>query len=140
VLLLEMFNPPENGGKPLISRLDVVRQTRGQLPFTMAAELKKVPFKPLWWPGVMRPAGKAVGRQGEVLHLRRHRPLATLLLAIMILRAVVAQTGGQGQLEARGDGLLRLFAGGKGAIREIRFKPGDKVPIPGCGDRHAHQR
>jgi hypothetical protein len=48
VLLVECFNPPEETG-PMIQRLEVVGKHAAPALYN-AAELKRIPFKFLWWP------------------------------------------------------------------------------------------
>jgi hypothetical protein len=49
-LLMEVFNPPEQT-EALVTRLDVVGKHAASALYN-AAELKRIPFKPLWWPVV----------------------------------------------------------------------------------------
>lgn len=49
-LMMELFNPPDQTD-PLIERLEVVGKHAAPALYN-AAELKRIPFKPLWWPVV----------------------------------------------------------------------------------------
>ncbi|MEO2091555.1 MAG: hypothetical protein ABGY75_19030, partial [Gemmataceae bacterium] len=49
-LMMEVFNPPDQTD-PLIERLEVVGKHAAPALYN-AAELKRIPFKPLWWPVV----------------------------------------------------------------------------------------
>ncbi|MGL4423651.1 MAG: hypothetical protein ACRCZF_23545, partial [Gemmataceae bacterium] len=48
VVLLECFNPPENTD-PILQRLEIVNKHAAPALYN-AAEMKKIPLKPLWWP------------------------------------------------------------------------------------------
>lgn len=120
VLLLEMFNPPENPD-PIISRLDVVGKHAASALYN-AAELKKVPFKPLWWP-VMR-LQEGLGGKAKFF-LYGGIALATLIILLMIFVPTALKMEAKGQLEPVETGYV--YAPHEGAIRQLRFKPGDKV-------------
>jgi len=49
-VLMEVFNPPEQT-EAIIQRLDVVGKHAAPALYN-AAEMKRIPFKPLWWPVV----------------------------------------------------------------------------------------
>lgn len=120
VLLLEMFNPPENPD-PIISRLDVVSKHAAPALYN-AAELKKVPFKPLWWP-VMR-LQEGLGGKAK-FWLYGGIAAAFLFLACMILVPYPMKTEAKGQIEPVDTAYV--FGSHEGVVRELRFRPGDKV-------------
>jgi hypothetical protein len=122
VLMLEMFNPPENA-EPIISRLDVVGKHAASALYN-AAELKKVPFKPLWWP-VMR-LQEGLGGKAKFF-LYGGLALATLLLLLMIFVPAPLKMEAKGQIEPVETGYV--YAPFEGSITELRFKPGDKVDV-----------
>jgi hypothetical protein len=120
VMMLEMFNPPENAD-PLVSRLEVVGKHAASALYN-AAELKKVPFKPLWWP-VMR-LQEGVGGKAKFF-LYGGIALAVLLMLMMIFVPAALKVDSKGQIEPVETSYV--YAPSEGVIRDIRFKPGDKV-------------
>lgn len=120
VLLLEMFNPPENV-EPIISRMEVVGKHAAPALYN-AAELKKVPFKPLWWP--MMRLQEGLGGKAK-FWLYSGIAAFTLLMLAMIFVPSPLKMAAKGQLEPVEIG--NVFAPHEGQVREFKFRPGDKV-------------
>ncbi len=74
-LLAEVFNPPDDTD-PLLQRLEVVGKHAASALYN-AAEMKRIPFKPLWWPVVKLQDG--LGGKGKLYTL-----LALLGIAILV--------------------------------------------------------
>jgi hypothetical protein len=120
VMLLEMFNPPENVD-PIVQRLDVVGKHAASALYN-AAELKKVPFKPLWWPVMQLQEG--VGGKAKFF-LYGGLALAAILLLLMIFMPAALKVEAKGLIEPVETAYV--YTTEEGHIREMRFKPGDKV-------------
>lgn len=120
VLLLEMFNPPENPD-PIISRLDVVSKHAAPALYN-ASELKRVPFKPLWWP-VMR-LQEGLGGKAK-FWLYGGLAAAFLFMLCMIFMPYPLKVEAKGQIEPIETAFV--FGPTDGVIREMRFSPGVQV-------------
>lgn len=120
IMMLEMFNPPENI-EPILSRMDVVGKHAAPALYN-AAELKRVPFKPLWWP-VMR-LQEGLGGKAK-FWLYSGLATAFILLMMMIFVPTPLKLDAKGQLEPVEMGFV--FANAEGVLRETKYRQGDKV-------------
>ncbi len=120
VLVLESFNPPENP-EPLIQRLEVVGKHAAPALYN-AAEMKRVPLKPLWWP--LAKLQEGVGGKA------RFFGLLGLLVATGLIAAMIAVPYPL-RMEAKGQMLpveiAQIFPPRTGVVREIRARPGDQI-------------
>ncbi len=120
VMLLEMFNPPENAD-PIISRMDVVGKHAAPALYN-AAELKKVPFKWLWWP-VMR-VQEGLGGKAKFFTYGG-LALATVLMLCMIFVPASLKVDSKGQLEPVVTGYV--YPPHEGQVRTLTRRQGDVV-------------
>ncbi|HET6574474.1 MAG TPA: hypothetical protein VFG68_12780 [Fimbriiglobus sp.] len=120
VMLLEIFNPPEQV-EPLIARMDVVGKHAAGALYN-AAEMKRVPFGFLW-----RPIMKV--QEGVGGKYRFYWGLG--IAALVLLAAAMVLIPYPLKLEAKGQFLPKqlsnVFAPYDGQVREILAKPGAKL-------------
>ncbi|MGL4421766.1 MAG: hypothetical protein ACRCZF_13950, partial [Gemmataceae bacterium] len=120
VVLLECFNPPENTD-PILQRLEIVNKHAAPALYN-AAEMKKIPLKPLWWP-VLKVQEGLGGRARFITILAIVGLLA--LTAAMILVPSPLKMEAKGQLEPVEIG--SIYAPAEGQLMQINFMPGDKI-------------
>lgn len=120
VLLMESFNPPEVT-EPLVQRLEVIGRHAASALYN-AAEMKKVPLKPLWWPVLKLQEG--LGGKARFFTIAGAALLAGLLAALVFIPNTL-------RMEAKGQLLPvdigQVYAPLEGVIREIKVRPGEHV-------------
>ena len=120
VLLVECFNPPEDTG-PMIQRLEVVGKHAAPALYN-AAELKRIPFKFLWWPVVKLQDGLG----GKTKFYTALGAAAAVLLAIAMVLVPYPH-----KMDAKGvfmpEQVKNVYAPHEGEILEILVKPGEMV-------------
>jgi hypothetical protein len=123
-MLVEVFNPPEQTDA-LLQRVDVVGKHAASALYN-AAELKRIPFKALWWPVVKLQDGLG----GKAKFYTLLGVLATLaLVAVMVFVPTPLKMDAKGQfLPAH---LVQVFPPAKGEVREVLVQPGKTDIKPG---------
>ena len=125
VLLMEVFNPPEQT-EALIQRLDVVGQHAASALYN-AAELKRIPFKPLWWPVVKLQDG--LGGKAKLYTILALIGIALLTLAMMFVPYPL-------KMDAKGSYMpvhvMHVFPGEEAQVEEIMLLPGQRDIKPGA--------
>ena len=125
VLLMEVFNPPEQT-EALIQRLDVVGQHAASALYN-AAELKRIPFKPLWWPVVKLQDG--LGGKAKLYTVLALIGIALLTLAMMFVPYPL-------KMDAKGSYMpvhvMHVFPGEEAQVEEIMLLPGQRDIKPGA--------
>jgi len=123
-ILMEMFDPPEATG-PLEQKLEVVAAHSATALYN-AAEMKRVPFKPLWWP-VMRVQQGLGGKARFWVYFT----LGMLLLLTLSLTLIQYPL----KLDAKGKlaplDRYYVFPKADGQVVEIKVIPGQEV-LPGA--------
>ena len=120
VLLVECFNPPEETG-PMIQRLDVVGKHAAPALYN-AAELKRIPFKFLWWPVVKLQDGLG----GKTKFYTALGAVGVVLLALaMVLIPYPHKMDAKGQFLP--EQVKQVYAPHDGEIIKILVKPGETV-------------
>jgi hypothetical protein len=128
VLVLESFNPPEQI-EPMIQRLEVVAKHAAPALYN-AAQMKRVPLKPLWWPIAKLQEG--VGGKARFIAITVG---IVLLVAIALLAAPASAPPIYGyplRMEAKGQLLpveiAKVYAPTEGQVKDIKVRPGDRIP------------
>jgi hypothetical protein len=120
ILVLESFNPPENP-EPLIQRMEVIGKHAAPALYN-AAEMRRIPLKPLWWP--LAKLQEGVGGKAKFWGI-------TALLLVAVLIGCLAAVPYPLRMEAKGQLLpveiAQIFPTRAGVVREIRVKPGEKI-------------
>ncbi len=120
VLVLELFNPPEQI-EAIVQRLDVVTKHAAPALYN-AAELKRIPLKPLWWP---------VAKLQEGVGGKRRFIAAAVLALVLVLATVMAVVPAPLRMEAKGQlqpvEIAKIYPPREAQVREVRVKPGDKI-------------
>lgn len=119
-LLLESFNPPENI-EPMIQRMEIVGKHAAPALYN-AAEMKSIPLKTIWWP--IKKVQDGLGGKARLITFLVVI-LATALSIAMVLVPYPLKMEAKGQLEPMEVG--QVFVPIEGQIRNINFRPGDKV-------------
>jgi len=124
-LLVEVFNPPEQTDA-LLQRVDVVGKHAASALYN-AAEMKRIPFKALWWPVVKLQDG--LGGKAK---------LYTLLgvLAAVVLIAVMVLWPAQLRMDAKGQFLpvdiVQVYSPyQRGTVDDVMVLPGQTGIKPG---------
>ena len=121
-LLMEVFNPPEQTD-PLLQRLDVVGKHAASALYN-AAEMKRIPFKPLWWPVVKLQDG--LGGKSKFYTL-------LTVLGILLLVGLMVLVPADLRLDAKGQYLpehvIQVYAPASGVVRDVLVQPG-QADIP----------
>jgi hypothetical protein len=120
VLVLEVFNPPENV-EPLIQRLEVVGKHAATALYN-AAEMKRVPLRWLWKPLLTLQDG--LGGRGRFYALGAGI-LLTLVLTALIAVPYPLRLDAKGQLSP--EEIAQIFPRAEGVVVDIRVRPGQKV-------------
>jgi hypothetical protein len=123
VLVMESFNPPEQV-EPLVQRLEVVGKHAAPALYN-AAEMKRVPFRFLWWPVLKVQEG--LGGKARFYTVGAVVLLA-VLLGTMTLVPYPLRMEAKGQMQPVEN--RKVYALREGVIRGILVKPGDKL-LPG---------
>ncbi|MCU0706081.1 MAG: hypothetical protein MUF18_19130 [Fimbriiglobus sp.] len=127
-LLVEVFNPPDQADA-LLQRVDVVGKHAASALYN-AAELKRIPFKPLWWPVVKLQDG--LGGKTKLYTLLG--VLAALaLIALMVFWPAPLKMDAKGQFMP--EHVVQVYSpAARGTVEEVmvtpgqlRIKPGDAV-------------
>lgn len=120
VLVLESFNPPENAD-PLIQRLEVIGKHAAPALYN-AAEMRRIPLKPLWWP--IAKVQEGVGGKAKFFTLLALALLVGLTAAMILVPYPL-------RMEAKGQLLpvevAQIFPPRTGVVKEIRAKPGATI-------------
>ncbi|MBM3982236.1 MAG: hypothetical protein FJ304_18615 [Planctomycetes bacterium] len=120
VLVMEMFNPPEQID-PVVQKLDVVTKHAAPALYN-AAELKRVPLKFLWWP---------IARLQEGLGGKRRFIAAALAVFLAVLVGVMVMVPANLRMEAKGQlqpvEIAKIFPPREGRVVDLRVKPGREV-------------
>ena len=120
VLLVECFNPPEDTG-PMIQRLEVVGKHAAPALYN-AAELKRIPFKVLWWPVVKLQDGLG----GKTKFYTALGAAAVVLLAVAMVLVPYPH-----KMDAKGvfmpEQVKHVYAPHEGEVIAILVKPGETV-------------
>ena len=120
ILLVEWFNPPEETG-PMIQRLEVVGKHAAPALYN-AAELKRIPFKFLWWPVVKIQDGLG----GKTKFYTALGATAVVLLALaMVLIPYPHKMDAKGQFLP--EQVKQVYAPHDGEVVGILVRPGDMV-------------
>jgi hypothetical protein len=123
-LLVEVFNPPEQT-EAILQRVDVVGKHAASALYN-AAEMKRIPFKPLWWPVVKLQDG--LGGKAKLYTL-----LGTI--AALLVIAVMCFWPSQLKLDAKGQFLpeftQQMYPPAKGEVWEVTVLPGEDGVQPG---------
>ena len=125
VLLMEVFNPPEQT-EALVQRLDVVAKHAAPALYN-AAELKRIPFKPLWWPVVKLQDG--LGGKAKLYTLLGLLGAVLLALALVFIPYPL-------KMDAKGQYMpkhvMHVFPGEESQVEEIYIMPGQRDIKPGA--------
>jgi hypothetical protein len=124
-LLMEVFNPPEQT-EALIQRLDVVGKHAAPALYN-AAEMKRIPFKPLWWPVVKLQDG--LGGKTKFYTLLGAIGVA-LLVAAMVLVPYPLKMDAKGQFLP--EMVVAVYPPHEGEVREVFVKQGQTNIPPGA--------
>ena len=126
VLVMEMFNPPEQIDT-IVQRLEVVTKHAAPALYN-AAELKRVPLKFLWWP---------IARLQEGIGGKRRFIAAAIAVFLAVLIGVLAMPpsvppfGSELRVDAKGQlqpvDITKIFPPREGRVVEVRIKPGDVI-------------
>jgi hypothetical protein len=123
-VLMEMFDPPEQTG-PLEQKLDVVA-AHSTTALYNAAELKRVPLKPLWWP-LMR-VQQGLGGKARFWTYTAVAALVFLTLAFTVIPYPL-------KLDATGkvspEDRYYVFSPMDGQVKVIVVNPKDEI-LPGA--------
>lgn len=124
-LLVEVFNPPEQTDA-LLQRVDVVGKHAASALYN-AAEMKRIPFKALWWPVVKLQDG--LGGKAKFYTL-------LTVLGIIALVAVMALVPAPLKMDAKGqflpEGMVHVYAPyPKATVEEVMVLPGQTDIQPG---------
>jgi hypothetical protein len=122
-VLLEMFDPPEATG-PLEQKLDVVAAHSATALYN-AAEMKRVPLKPLWWP--LMKVQQGLGGKARFWTIFTVAALAFLTLAFTVIPYPLKldATGKMAPLER-----YYVFSPQDGQIADFLVNPNDEL-LPG---------
>ena len=117
VLLVESFNPPEDT-TAMIGRMEIVGKHAAPALYN-AAELKRIPFKFLWWPVIKVQDGLG----GKTRFYTALGAVAAILLALaMVLVPYPHKMDAKGQFLP--EQVKQVYAPHEGEIIEIIAKPG----------------
>ncbi len=123
-MLVEVFNPPEQTDA-LLQRVDVVGKHAASALYN-AAEMKRIPFKALWWPVVKLQDGLG----GKARFYTLLGVLATLLVvAVMVFVPTPLKMDAKGQFLP--EHLVQVYPPAKGEVREVLLQPGPGDIRPG---------
>ncbi|MCS7020190.1 MAG: efflux RND transporter periplasmic adaptor subunit, partial [Gemmataceae bacterium] len=120
VLVLEVFNPPENV-EPLVQRLEVVGKHAASALYN-AAEMKRVPLRVLWKPLLAVQDG--LGGKGR-FYAATAAVVLTLLVGALIAVPYPLRLDAKGQLLP--EEIAQIFPRTEGVVVDIRVRPGQKV-------------
>jgi hypothetical protein len=120
VVVLESFNPPEQI-EALVQRLEIVTKHSAPALYN-AAEMKKVPLKPLWWPILKLQEGLGGKRRfiGASIAV-----LLALIVGVMILVPSDLRMDSKGQMQP--VEITKIYGPREGRVVEVRVKPGDQI-------------
>lgn len=111
-LMMEVFNPPDQTD-PLIERLEVVGKHAAPALYN-AAELKRIPFKPLWWPVVKLQDG--LGGKAKLYTL-------LAIAGVLLLAAAMVFVPYPMKMTAKGQFLpekvVNVYPPAEGEVREV---------------------
>ena len=120
VLVMESFNPPDLI-EPLVQRLDVVGKHAATALYN-AAQMKRVPLKPLWWP--IAKVQEGVGGKGRFYGITALVVLAALTVAMVFVTYPL-------RMDAKGQMLpveiAKIYPPSVGVVKEVRARPGDRI-------------
>lgn len=123
-LLMEVFNPPEQA-EPILQRLDVVGKHAASALYN-AAEMKRIPFKPLWWPVVKLQDG--LGGKSKFYTLLTVAGIL-LLVAALTLIPFPLKMDAKGQYQP--ENMRLVYSSLPGDLREVMVLPGQTDIKPG---------
>lgn len=122
-ILMEMFDPPEVTA-PLEQKMEVVAAHSATALYN-AAEMKRVPLKPLWWPLMRVQQGL-----GGKARFWTYFTVATLLLLTLALTLIPYPL----KLDANGKlaplDRVYIFPHADGQVVEVKVEPGQEI-LPG---------
>jgi hypothetical protein len=116
-LLMEVFNPPEQT-EALVQRLDIVGKHAAPALYN-AAEMKRIPFKPLWWPVVKLQDG--LGGKTKLYWLLGVVGVILLALA-MVFVPYPMKMSAKGQFLP--EKVMHVYAPIEGEVRGVLVAPG----------------
>jgi hypothetical protein len=120
IVVLESFNPPEQI-EPMIQRLEVVAKHAAPALYN-AAQMKRIPLKPLWWP--LAKVQEGVGGKARFIGISVAILLA-VLTAVMILVPYPLRMDAKGQMQP--VEISKVYAPAEGILRSLSVRPGDKL-------------
>ncbi|MBY0512872.1 MAG: hypothetical protein K2P78_03055, partial [Gemmataceae bacterium] len=127
VLVLESFNPPEQTD-PLIQRLDIVAKHAAPALYN-AAQMKRVPLKPLWWP--IARVQEGIGGKARFIGITVALLLAVAIAALAAPASAPPIYGYPLRMEAKGQLVpvesAWVFAPDEGIVKDIKARPGAEV-------------
>lgn len=120
VLVLESFNPPEQTDT-LVQRLEIVTKHAAPALYN-AAEMKRIPLKPLWWP---------IAKLQEGIGGKRRFIAAAIAVGLALLVGAMVTVPAPLRMEAKGQiqpvEVAKIYPSREGQIIEVRARPGTKV-------------
>lgn len=123
-LLVEVFNPPEQT-EALLQRVDVVGRHAASALYN-AAEMKRIPFKALWWPVVKLQDG--LGGKAK-LYTVLGVIAALLLIAVMVFWPATLKLDAKGQFLP--EHMRQVYPPARGDVWEVMVLPGQTEIRPG---------
>jgi hypothetical protein len=120
IVVLESFNPPEQI-EPMIQRLEVVAKHAAPALYN-AAQMKRIPLKPLWWP--LAKVQEGVGGKARFIGISATILLA-VLTAVMILVPYPLRMDAKGQMQP--VEISKVYPPAEGILRSLSVRPGDKL-------------
>lgn len=124
VMLVEVFNPPEQTDA-LLQRVDVVGKHAASALYN-AAEMKRIPFKALWWPVVKLQDGLG----GKAKFYTLLGALGVVLLAVlMVFWQTPLKMDAKGQFLP--EHMRQVYPAARGELRDVFVQPGQVDIKPG---------
>lgn len=124
-MLVEVFNPPEQT-EALLQRVDVVGKHAASALYN-AAEMKRIPFKALWWPVVKLQDG--LGGKAKLYTLLTILGILALVAA-MVLVPYPLKMDAKGQFMP--ENVVQIYSPApRGTVEDVMVRPGQTDIKPG---------